>query len=54
MGFHRIRVILKTIKNAILCHNWSLYAQKLVKILLKLSLGEKHGLQFSQSKGELS
>ena len=46
MGFHRIRVILKTIKNAILCHNRSLYAQKLVKNTIKIKFGRETWITF--------
>ena len=43
MGFHRM---LKMMKNAILCHNWSLYVQKLLKSTTNINFGREKGVKF--------
>ena len=42
-SFPQNRGNIKNDENAILCHNWSLYVQNLVKKILTLISGEKHG-----------
>ena len=37
---------IKNNKNAILCHNWSLYAQKLVKNTIKIKFGRETWITF--------
>ena len=46
MGFHGIGVILKMMKNAILCHNWSLYVQKHLKSTTNINFGREKGIKF--------
>ena len=53
-GVPQNRVILKTMKNAILCRNWSLYVQKLVKNISNINFKRELWIKFFLKKTILS